>query len=263
MEKYINGIALREQGDRSQIPIIFIHGFPYNSSMWAQQIRSLKKQHYCITYDVRGLGETPAKDGQFTIEMFVDDLFTVIDGLDLDRVVIVGFSMGGYIALRAMEREPERFRALILCDTKAEADDDAGKLKRAAAINIINREGVEQFVSDFVPMTFGKDAPQKIAETYDATLRQAQKESPIGVKGCLLAMATRTDTTQSLAKIKVPTLLLVGEQDSLTPPSVMKQMHDKIEDAEMITIPEAGHMAPLENPEAVTKAFKDFLARVL
>ncbi len=262
MEKYVNGIAVREYGNRGQIPIIFIHGFPYNSSMWAQQIASLKEKYNCITYDVRGLGETPSGDGQFTMEMFVDDLFAVIDDLHLDRPVIAGFSMGGYITLRAVEKEQNRFRAIILCDTRAEADDDTGKLKRANAISTINRHGVEQFVSDFVPTTFGKDAPNRIAETYNTILQQAQTESPIGVKGCLLAMATRTNTTDSLADIQVPTLLLVGEHDALTPPSMMQQMHEKIAGSEMVTVPEAGHMTPLENPEAVTQGIGDFLARV-
>ncbi len=262
MGKYVNGIAVSEHGDRQQTPIIFVHGFPYNSSMWAQQIKRLKETNYCITYDVRGLGETPPGDGQFTIEMFVDDLLAVIDGLDLHNPVIVGFSMGGYIALRAIEREPERFRALILCDTKAEADDDEGRLKRANAISLINREGVEQFASDFVPIAFSDEAPNKIPETYNVLLERAQAESPIGVKGCLLAMAARTDTTHVLGEIQIPTLLLVGENDAITPPAVMQQMQEKIEGAEMIMVPEAGHMSPVENPDVVTQGIEEFLTSI-
>ena len=263
MGKYINDIAVSEYGDRQQVPIIFIHGFPYNSTMWEQQIKRLKEEYYCVAYDIRGLGETPPGYGQFTIEMFVDDLFAVIDGLGLDRPVITGFSMGGYITLRAVEREPDRFRGIILCDTKAEADDDAGKLKRANAIKSINTNGMETFASNFVPMTFSEDAPQRIPETYNTILEQAKAESPIGVKGSLLAMAARTDTTQSLGDIRVPTLLLVGEQDTLTPPSVMQQMHNRISGSEIILVPEAGHMAPLENPEVFTHSIEDFLTKLL
>ncbi len=261
MEKYVNGIAVHEYGDRQKPPIIFIHGFPYNSTMWEHQIKSLKEQYYCVAYDIRGLGETPPGDGQFTMEMFVADLFAVIDGLDINKPIVAGFSMGGYITLRAVEREPERFRALILCDTKAEPDDDAGRLKRANAINIINKDGVGQFASDFVPMTFSDDAPQRIPDTYNTILEQAKTESPIGVKGCLLAMAARTDTSQVLGAIKIPTLLLVGEKDALTPPSVMQQMHESISNSELIVIPGAGHMAPIERPEAFTKSIQDFLSR--
>ncbi len=261
MGKYVSGIAVHEHGEKDKTPLIFIHGFPYNSSMWSQQIRQLKEHYHCIAYDVRGMGETPPGDGQFTMEMFVDDLFAVIDGLDLRRPVLVGFSMGGYIALRAMEREPERFRALILCDTKTEADDDAGKLKRASAIRLINTEGMERFASDFVSMTFQKDAAERIQDIYNATLEQAKAESPAGVKGCLLAMAVRTDTTHVLGDIQIPTLLLVGEHDALSPPALMQQMQEKIAGAELVVIPDAGHMSPLENPDAVTNGIKDFLSK--
>jgi 3-oxoadipate enol-lactonase len=261
MEKYVKGIAVHEYGDRNKVPIIFIHGFPFNSTMWAQQIKILKEQYYCVAYDVRGMGETPPGDGQFTIEMFVDDLFAVSDGLDLERPIVAGFSMGGYIALRAVEREPERFRALILADTKAEADDDAGRLKRANAISSINKDGVEQFVSDFVPLAFSETARQNIPETYNLFLERAQTESPIGVKGCLLAMAARTDTTGSLADIRIPTLLLVGEHDTLTPPEVMRQMQDRISGSAIVHVPKAGHMAPVENPEFVTQGIEEFLEK--
>jgi pimeloyl-ACP methyl ester carboxylesterase len=261
MGKYVNGIAVHTYGDKDKTPIIFIHGFPYNSSMWSQQIKQLKEHYYCVAYDVRGLGDTPPGDGQFTMEMFVDDLFTVIEGLELYRPVVAGFSMGGYIALRAMEREPERFRALILCDTRAEADDGAGRLKRSNAVRLINEEGVESFAADFVPMAFSADAPQRIPDIYNEFLEKAQAESPIGVKGCLLAMAIRTDTSHVLDTIQIPTLLVVGAKDTITPPEVMQQMQAKIKDAEMIIVPEAAHMSPLENPEVVTQGIMDFLAK--
>ncbi len=263
MGKYVGGMAVSEHGDKQKAPLILIHGFPYNSSMWAQQIKRLKENYYCIAYDIRGLGETPPGDGQFTMEMFVDDLFAVMDGLDLNHPVIAGFSMGGYIALRAMEREPERFRALILCDTRAEADDDAGRIKRAGAISVINRHGMEQFASEFVPIAFSPDAPERISDVYHSFLERAQMESPIGVKGCLLAMAARTDTTHVLKNIQVPTLLLVGENDNITPPAVMQQMREQIQGAEMITVPQAGHMSPVENPEVVSQSIEGFLAKVI
>jgi 3-oxoadipate enol-lactonase len=262
MEKYVNGIAVHEYGDRKQPPVIFIHGFPFSSGMWEQQIRQFKGQYYCIAFDIRGLGKTPAGEGQFTIEMFVDDLFAVMDGLQIETAVIAGFSMGGYIALRAIEREPERFRAIILCDTRTEADDDAGRLKRAAAIKAINSDGVEQFAAGFVPMTFCADAPQRIPETYNSILEQAQTASPVGVKGCLLAMAARTDTTASLSNIKAPTLLLVGEHDAITPPAVMQSMHQSISGSEIIIVPGAAHMAPVEQPEIVNQAIEEFLGKL-
>jgi len=262
MEKYVNSIAVKEYGDRQQPPIIFIHGFPFDSGMWEQQIKQFKEQYYCIAYDIRGLGMTLSGEGQFTIEMFVDDLFGVMDELQLNTAIIAGFSMGGYITLRAMEIEPDRFRGLILCDTKAEADDDAGRLKRAGAIKSIDTDGVEQFVSSFVPMTFCDDAPLRIPDIYNNTLEQAKATPPTGVKGCLLAMAARTDTTASLSNIKIPTLLLVGEDDAITPPNVMRTMHERISGSEMVTVPGAAHMAPVEQPEIVNQAIVEFLGKL-
>jgi len=205
---------------------------------------------------------TLSGEGQFTIEMFVDDLFGVMDELQLNTAIIAGFSMGGYITLRAMEIEPDRFRGLILCDTKAEADDDAGRLKRAGAIKSIDTDGVEQFVSSFVPMTFCDDAPLRIPDIYNNTLEQAKATPPTGVKGCLLAMAARTDTTASLSNIKIPTLLLVGEDDAITPPNVMRTMHERISGSEMVTVPGAAHMAPVEQPEIVNQAIVEFLGKL-
>ncbi len=262
MEKYVNGIAVKEYGDKNQPPIIFIHGFPFSSGMWEQQIKQFKEQYYCITYDIRGLGKSPIGDGQYTMEMFVDDLLAIMDGLELNQAIIAGFSMGGYITLRAIEREPERFSALILCDTKSEADDNAGKIKRAQGVKAVNSYGAEKFATAFVPLAFAQGARQHIPDIFNATLEQAAATSPEGIKGCLLAMAGRTDTTKFLSDISVPTLLVVGEQDAITPPDVMQMMHERINGSELVTIEEAGHMAPVEQPEIVNQAIGDFLSKL-
>ncbi len=129
MKTAINNLSVFTFGNNNNKPIIFVHGFPFDHRMWDSQIEELSRDYYCITYDIRGLGESPAGNGQFTMESFVDDLETIIDELKLKLPVLCGLSMGGYISLRAMERMEKRFRALILCDTKALADDNTGKLK--------------------------------------------------------------------------------------------------------------------------------------
>lgn len=262
MERQINGMTVHEHGDRQGTPIIFIHGFPFDSRMWQQQIAHLKDSYHCSAYDIRGLGKSPAGDGQFSMEMFVDDLFAVMDGLELKPAIIAGFSMGGYITLRAIEREPNRFRAIILCDTKAEADDNAGKIKRAQGVKAINSYGADKFATAFVPLAFAQGARQRIPEIFNAILEQAVSATPTGVKGCLLAMAGRTDTTAFLSSINVPTLLVVGEQDAITTPDVMQSMHQMISGSELVTISEAGHMAPVEQPEIVNQAIADFLDKL-
>ena len=181
----------------------------------------LSEKYFCITYDIRGLGESPVGDGQFTMESFVDDLEIIINELKLDKPILCGLSMGGYIGLRALERFEEKFSAVILCDTRSEADNYEGKLKRAAAIKRINTEGLAPFAKDFIKNCFGDDFKQKNKDEFEKRIAKSLSFDPVGVKGSLLAMLGRNDTTKYLNKITIPGLVICGENDALTPPEVM------------------------------------------
>ncbi|GJQ41342.1 MAG: alpha/beta hydrolase [Ignavibacteriaceae bacterium] len=259
MKKIINDLAVFISGEENLKSIIFVHGFPYDHQMWQPQIEELKKDYFCVSYDIRGLGESPANDGQFTMESFVDDLERIVDELKLYKPVLCGLSMGGYISLRAMERIQNKFSALILCDTKSEADNNEGKLKRASAIKQINSGMFGEFVETFVLNCFGEKFVRENNAEYRKVVDRSKKNSPNGVKGCLLAMAGRTDTTENLKNIKLPALIICGSEDKLSPPSVMKSMSDKIPNAKFVIIKEAGHMTPIEKPSEVGKAIKEFL----
>ncbi len=248
-------------GDSGAIPVVLIHGFPLNHEMWNPQIDFLKRNFRAVVYDIRGHGDSDVEDGLYTIEFFVDDLIGLMDHLKIEKAVLCGLSMGGYISLRAAERNPERLQALILCDTKAEADSNEAKLKRAASIRSIKDEGLGQFAESQVrsllaPQTFNR------SPTIVETIRKMiLRNSPLGICGALLAMAGRTDTTVTLPKIKVPTLILVGEQDTLTPPPLSKAMYETIPNSKIHIIPEAAHLSNLENPSRVQQAFQRFLGK--
>jgi len=259
MKTAINKLSVFTSGNTNNKPIIFVHGFPFDHIMWDAQIEELSKDYYCITYDIRGLGESPAGDGQFTMESFVDDLETIIDELKLNLPVLCGLSMGGYISLRAMEIMEERFSALILCDTKALADDNAGKIKRAEGIKSINESGVEHFVEQFVPNCFSDNFMMRNKPGYEEVLIRSKSSSPIGVKGCLLAMAGRTGTTAYLHNVSIPALIICGEEDKLTPLDVMKSMAKNINNSTFVVIAGAGHMAPIEASDIVSEKIKEFL----
>ncbi len=263
MTEIKNNLSVFTNGDPSNKPIIFIHGFPFDHHMWNKQTEELSSLYFCVSYDVRGLGKSPAEDGQFTMEMFADDVIVLIDELKLVKPVLCGLSMGGYIALRTIEKKPDLFKALILCDTKSAADNDDAKIKRAAGIKKINEEGVKSFVEEFIPNCFAEESIIKLDKDYKELVNRSSNFSAEGVKGCLLAMAVRTDTTEFLKKLKVPALLICGEKDKLTPPSVMKEISDSIPDSEFHIIPKAGHVTPLENPEEVNKILKNFLTKIL
>ncbi|MBI5731287.1 MAG: alpha/beta hydrolase [Ignavibacteriales bacterium] len=262
MRLNINGLSVNTFGNEQNQPIILIHGFPYDHSMWENQIEVLKNDYYCVAYDVRGLGESYVGDGQYTMEFYVDDLFFLIREMKLNNPIVCGLSMGGYIALRAIERSQEKFKGLILCDTKSEADDDTAKLNRSAGINQINTEGLIKFVDLFVTNCFADETPKEQEKMFLTTLFKAHKHDPIGVKGALIAIMSRTDTTSFLHKINIPTLVLCGSFDKLTPLTVMRTMSEKIPRSEFAIIPRAGHMSPLENPECVNDLIEGFLKRI-
>ena len=262
MKKIIDGLSVFLEGDSNKKSIIFVHGFPFDHTMWQSLIDELSENYFCVAYDIRGLGESPAGNGQFTIESFVDDIEMIVDELKLDRPLICGLSMGGYISLRTLERMPQKFSAAILCDTRSEADNNDGKLKRSAGIKRINTEGLSPFVRDFVTNCFGDDFKRNKKDILEKIIAKSSDFDPVGVKGCLLAMLSRIDTTPGLGKITIPTLLICGEQDTLTPPQTMKEMFHKIKNAEFIEITNAGHMAPIENPAEVNKAIKIFLNKI-
>ena len=260
MKKLINGLLVHLEGQENAKAIIFVHGFPYDSNMWRSQIDEFSKKYFCVSFDIRGLGESAVEDGQFTMEKFVDDLELIIIELKLNKPVICGLSMGGYISLRAMERMQNKFSGLILCDTKSEADDNQGKLKRSAAIQQINSGKYDEFIETFVRNCFGDKFVQEYSQEYQKVVERSKKNSPLGVKGCLLAMAGRTDTTESLVNISIPTLVICGSDDKLSPPAVMKKLSEKILNGKFVLIEEAGHMTPIEKPDEVNSAIRNFLS---
>lgn len=259
MKEIINGLSVFLEGNSKNKSIIFLHGFPYDHTMWKAQIEELSEKYFCVSYDIRGLGESPVGDGQFTMESFVDDLESIMIELKLEKPILCGLSMGGYIGLRALERMEENFSEVILCDTRADADGNEGKLKRAAAIKRINTEGLAPFAKDFITNCFGDDYKQNNKDEFEKIIAKSSTFNSVGVKGSLLAMLGRNDTTEYLNKIKIPTLVICGENDALTPPVIMKAMAEKINEARFVVIKNCGHMSPIENPKEVNEAIKKFL----
>jgi 3-oxoadipate enol-lactonase len=259
-----NGTQLEyeTEGPRTGIPVVFIHGFPFSKGMWKPQIDLLKKDFHVITYDVRGHGASDVGDGQYTLELFVYDFLSLLDHLKLSKVVCVGLSMGGYIALRAVERNAERLRALVLCDTRSEADGNEGKIKRAGQAKTVKSEGMKKFAEPFLKAVFFEKTFETNPQAIESIRGIIEASSPVAVAGTLIALASRTDTTPSLYNIKVPTLILVGQHDSLTPPSASFAMKEKIPGAELHVISKSGHMSNLENSEEFNTHLLAFLRKL-
>jgi len=249
-----------EKGDPAAPPVVFIHGFPFSHKMWASQVDAVSQSLRAIAYDVRGLGESSMGDGQYTIEGHVDDLIALLDHLEIPQCVVVGLSMGGYITLRALERNPERFRAAVLCDTRSEADTSEAKIMRARTMAAVKSRGSLWFAEDFIKKVFAPDSFTAVPEAVEMIRTTIAHTPPLAIAGMLLALAARTDTTPSLPAIRVPTLILVGEHDTTTPPDASRAMHERIPGSELHIIPRAAHMSPLENPDEVNARLGAFLA---
>ncbi len=264
MKVRLNNITINytERGVPQGLPVVFIHGFPFNHTMWEPQMKALPNHIRAITYDVRGHGESDVADGQYTLEFFVDDLIALLDHLVIEQAVLCGLSMGGYIALRAIERHPDRIKALVLCDTRSEDDPNEGKVKRSATIKSVKTDGLPAFAEGFVKAIFSEQTFRDNPHAIEAIKHAIKGNSSIGICGTLLALACRTNTTEFLPQINVPTLILVGEQDKLTPPSASRAMHEAIQGSDLQIISHAAHMSNLENPSEFNKHLIEFFNRL-
>lgn len=264
MRATLNGIGMEysAEGPRTGLPVVLIHGFPFSKEMWKEQVELLKKECYVVTYDIRGHGASEVGDGQYAVEYFVDDLIALLDYLKLGSVVAVGLSMGGYIALRAIERNPERFRGLVLCDTRSDADGNEGKVKRAVQAKTVKVHGMKKFADLFLKGVFFEQTFESNPEGVTLIRNIIEQTSPLSVAGTLIALAARTDSTPSLYNIKVPTLILVGQHDTITPPSASHSMKERIPRAEMQILPRAAHLSNLENAADFNEALIRFLRKL-
>jgi len=250
-----------DSGNKNGIPIIFIHGFPFDSTTWQEQVNILPSRFRAITYDVRGHGQSERGPLPYSLEFFVDDLFALIEKLELGKPILCGLSMGGYIALRAFERRPDLFKGLILCDTRSEADTNQAKINRANAIKTVQAQGSKKYAEDSIKNLFWEDNIKANIPAVNVIKETIIKTSPDALCATLMALAARTDTTEALTDIKIPVLIIVGEHDKLTPPIAAEALHENIQGSELVVIKNAGHLSNLENPGEFNAALLKFLDR--
>ena len=253
-------LAVREAGDVRGLPVVLLHAFPMSSAMWEPQLEALKA-YRVILPDFRGFGATPFSAPWF-IEHAVDDLFESLTASGVEKAVLVGLSMGGYVALRAAEKKPARVKALVLCDTRAEADANENKIKRAAAVDFVRSRGVAPFLDPFLNDSLSPKTKTEKPKVVEFLRGVALKSSPDAVMAALAALAARGDMTAALPGIKVPTAVFVGSQDKITPLPLAEAMRGRIPGAELHIIPDAGHFSNAENPEAFNERLVSFLKRL-
>ena len=260
-------VSFTDQGPDNAPTIIFIHGFPLNKTMWDKQVELLKTDFRVITYDIRGHGESDAGNDPFSIDLLVSDLIGFMNVLEIDKASICGLSMGGYIALNAIENYPERFEAMVLCDTNCISDPHEVKEKRMATVENIIKEGVDKYAIASIPNLFAPESLKLKVTEVASVKNMILNTSELVLCSTLLALASRQETCSKLTDINIPVLILVGDKDIITPPAAAKNMHDKIENSTLEVIEHAGHLSNLENLELFNHhlikffelVFKDYL----
>lgn len=253
----INGLSVNDYEGTGK-PLIFVHAFPLSSKMWEPQINFFRNQFRIITYDVRGLGKSAQTDNQFTMESYVNDFFSVLDGLGIEKINACGLSMGGYIILRALTRNPGRFSSVILADTRAERDDDNGLISRANAILEIKSGKKDEFLKNFLPKLINEKSYNK-PEIKSFLEEIMFFNTADGICGALLTLATRTNTIDNLKNVDIPALIIVGENDILTPKNFAEAMKSALKNSVLEVIPEAGHLSNIENPNYFNSVVSKFL----
>ena len=256
-----NNTAYLESGDVIKLPVIFIHGFPFDKRMWENQLLELKDEYRCIAYDVRGHGDSKAGEVDFSIALFAEDLIALMDALQIEKAVIVGLSMGGYIAMNAIQKYSHRFAGLVLCDTQCAADTAEAKGKRKKTIAFILRNGLAVYAEESLKNLFAlasfQTKPQEVSFIHNTILHTPATT----ICRTLQALADRKETCKVLPQMNFPVLILVGAEDKITSPEVAQKMQELISGSELAIIPEAGHLSNLENPIQFNLKLKDFLKK--
>jgi 3-oxoadipate enol-lactonase len=242
----------------SGMPIVLVHGFPLDSRMWQSQIDDLSNSHRVIAPDLPGFGQSISSE-PFTINSLADDLHALLNELSALPCLLAGLSMGGYVALAFAKKYLSDLRGLALIDTRAEADPPEGRENRNKMIEQAKSVGSKAIADAMFPKLLCANTIQNHPQIAQNLRLIMQSQSPLTLQHALAAMRDREDQTRNLPSIAVPTLILVGEQDAITPPPMSQTMKTLLPQSKLTVIPDAGHMSPMEQPQAVNDALREFV----
>jgi 3-oxoadipate enol-lactonase len=257
----VNGIQLSYDDVGSGLPVVFLHAFPLDRSMWAPQVGALVRQARCVAPDLRGLGQSGVAP-PFSMDQYADDVAGLLDTLGTEPAVVVGLSMGGYIAFAFWRRHRTKVRALVLADTRPGADTEEGREKRRRLIEVAHSRGSATVADMQLASMVGAATRERRPDVVEA-IRAMMAAAPVeGIVGALEAMMARPDSTATLATIDVPTLIVVGAEDTLTPPAEARAMHERLRGSRLEVVSEAGHICNLERPAAFNHVVSEFVEAV-
>jgi 3-oxoadipate enol-lactonase len=242
--------------------MLFLHAFPLGMAMWDAQAAALESSHRVVRFDARGFGGSPPGDGLLSMERIAEDAVALLDHLGLAQAAVCGLSMGGYAAFALWARYPQRVSALVLADTRAGADSEEAKKGRADLAEKVRRQGPEAAAEAFLPKLLGdttrRDRPELVARVREMILANPAR----GIRDALFGLAARADSTDRLRTIEVPTLVIVGEEDTVTPPAEAEKMQQQVAGSRLVKLPRAGHLANLEDAAGFNASLGDFMRTI-
>src|SRR5579863_9854299 len=252
MKTIVNGVGLAYDDHGVGLPVIFLHAFPLNRNMWNGELTTLlgEERYRLVALDWRGFGESDIVNEVSTMEMFADDVAGLMDTLGMQDAILCGLSMGGYAAFAFLRKYPTRVKGLILADTRPGADTPDARANRENVARLAETEGTGAIADLQLPRLISAETRQH-RPNVEARLRQLiDAATPRGIAAASRGMALRIDSSDLLARVSVPTLVIVGEQDALISPAVTREYAARIPDSRLVTIPQAGHLSNLEQPAA-------------
>lgn len=257
----INGMYQGYEEWGSGLPLVLLHAFPCNRSMWMPQISALTqtRQLRVITPDFRSFGESEICEGPCLMETLADDIAALLNALQIEICALGGISMGGYVAFAFYRKYGARLRALILADTRPQADTDEGRAAREELAQLAEREGSRAVVERQLPRLLTAATLQDPTGTTARLRAMMEAATPTGIANALRGMALRPDSTDLLSQITCPTLIITGEEDTIIPLADAQLMAERISNAQIFTIPRAAHLSNLEQPEAFNQRLVAFL----
>jgi 3-oxoadipate enol-lactonase len=258
----INGITLAYSDRGTGLPLVFLHAFPLNRTMWAQQEDALASEFRIITVDLRGHGESDAPLWRYTLDQSADDVHALLNHLAIQQALFVGLSMGGYILFAFYRKYAARVKGMILADTRAQADTEEGKQGRFQMAQTAYNKGPSTIADIMIPKLLSPTTIQARPEIVQNVRRMIEGNQISGIAGDLMAMAERPDSIPLLSHITCPTQIIVGELDQATPPSDARLMADHIPNARLAIISGAAHLANIEQPEAFNQIVGAFASEL-
>jgi 3-oxoadipate enol-lactonase len=242
-------------------PVVLLHAFPLSADMWRPQLERVANGWRLIAPDLPGFGPGAARPGRTTT---IDDLAAgvghVLDALEIEEATIGGLSMGGYVTFALFRQNPDRCTGVVLADTKATPDTPEGREGRGKMLDLVRREGPGAVAEQMLPKLLGETSRRERPELAATVRAMIEANHAEGIAGGIEAIRDRPDSTPQLAELSCPALIVVGDEDGLTPPADAEAMQQRLARSRLVVLPAAGHLSNLETPDAFSQALADFLS---